>query len=195
MKINLIWALVAIMVTVVVTVIAIPGLISSIGAMVTNTTSYCNDTPYDAKCICPANSQKIWAGVTFDCVATPLPAEEYTFPLKTWGDAYAFAEDQIGTISCSGDLFYEAVLSGNLPIDAQENTGLPIVDSTGKILGYALNIECLKILTVDSAGRPQSGTTAWRIQFDPNDAFIYLLQCNPTYIANCPPSISFRYKA
>ena len=160
---------------VVVVLFLAPGLFESLGAYFTGEITNCVDTPYLPACICSAGYQKVAVGWNhWECKNEIVFPSSYDFPLQTWGEAYAFAEDQMGDVECTGEFFYRQEYSLNEPLPTN-------VDM--------IVIECAKQFDFGT------GQTAWNVYFDQEDGFVYQLFCNNSF-ANfeCPANIPFRVR-
>lgn len=178
-------ALMIVGIAVIAVILLVPGLLPSLGALVTGTVNYCDATPFDGKCICRTGEIKKLTGIgvmAYACVPEIVIPSSYSFPMQTWEEALAFAEDEFGTIVCEGEQFYkEGYLTGPLP----ELYTVP----SGRLV--ILSIDC------SIATGPSSGQSAWRLQFDPFDGYVYQRICYPERVMEgmtCPPEIPFTPK-
>lgn len=154
---------IGIAVIVVIAIILFPGLISSIGAMVTGTINFCDATPFDAKCICHEGEQKALAGIvpfSYACETIVEPPASYSFPLETWEEARAFAEAEMNGVVCESPFALYSPQEG--PIDIS--------------LDF-VSIECRDVV----------GTrVVWELLVSPQDGYVWRLSCDETLVDGCP---------
>lgn len=155
----------------------VPGLASSLAAIISKVPQSCEITPYDAACICATNQQKVIVGNwKWECVApTELPPTVIP-PIDSAAEAEAYAYIQLNDIACqSGSYFLDLYELG--PSEANQDQ---------------YRVECLIIESIYPDGSPQTGSAAWNIWFYKSDGFIKERTCRDDLFENCPEDIAYR---
>lgn len=160
-----------VLVIVIGTFILMPNLWESIGALITGQVSSCEDTPYDAKCICEVGiERKIsvpWLGIPrWDCEVLEdllIDPESPTFE----SDAILFAEEYLsrwcGSIATDFTCGTTDCVQGNptFPNNRCISAGFGYGANGERIV----NVECIEVTEWDEQNRPTSGRIPWRMQF------------------------------
>lgn len=148
------------------------------------TPKLCDEENYDYRCICADNQVKR-GFFPWYCEDLPKLPTEVTFPIETWEEATAYAKDLMGGFSCTGEFFYEGILTGEIYKQCGKY-GSVITRSPSQYMGHIISLECKSIEEVYPDGSPKSGHIVWDVEFDPNDGHIVTLKCNENFISNCP---------
>lgn len=180
-------AIIIIAVTAIASFLFVPGVADSVFAL-TGSPQSCDSTPLDYRCYCGVGLQKV--GIfTFRCEPSPEIPSSWSIPIDNWGEAIKFSYDKMeGIPPCEDDLYFTNEISGALSANVNEKYGGPMYDDSLNVVGYQLQVECVKQYS------PSTATEVWRVQFDPNDGYIYMMECNPAYITGCPERIDFSPK-
>lgn len=150
----------------------------------------CDVASAEFSCFCPEGYDKVGFFPNWNCQEGLELPNDVTIPIETWEESYKFTENQFGsTFECEGDYFVETKLSGNLPT-SDGNYGYPLQSAFG-ICGYMIQVECMKITSVNPDGSPATGTFAYQVQFDPNDGHIYRRVCDPQ-VVTCSTQITWQ---
>lgn len=168
----------AVMITgIAVGLITVPGLATSMSSIILNQSSFCNDTPFDGKCICPMDRQKVIRGLwEWHCVEKTVIPEGVVMPIDSLAEAEVFASEQLNNINCSGGSYY---------LDAY-TLGVGVVQDQYRI-------ECLLVEEYNVDGTPKSGRGLWSVWFYANDGFVRERLCAVDLFGEqCPENISLR---
>lgn len=152
----------------------------------------CDDRPNDYQCVCTSSQVKQLdspLSSAWKCVDLPQ-AQEVTFPIETYEEAWSYATELLDGFQCSGEYWSEDPTSGSIEKSCN-SYGSAIEGSDREYKGHAIELRCKTIEEVYEDGRPKSGFLVYNFLFDPNDGHVYELSYDSGVIPSDYPQVAY----